>query len=124
MALNSAMTKQPRIAVIGTGFGGLAAVIELKKRGYDDIVVLEKADDVGGVWRENTYPGAACDVPSPFYSFSFEPNPNWPHRFSRQPAILDYMRGIADKYDVRRHVRFGVEVTGAVVAWGGAAVEQ
>jgi cation diffusion facilitator CzcD-associated flavoprotein CzcO len=103
----------PTIAVIGTGFGGLAAVIELKKQGHDDIVVLEKADDVGGVWRENTYPGAACDVPSPFYSFSFEPNPRWPHRFSRQPAILDYMRMVADKYDVRRHVRFGTEVTAA-----------
>lgn len=104
---------QPSIAVIGTGFGGLAAVIELKKRGHHDIVVLEKADDVGGVWRENTYPGAACDVPSPFYSFSFEPNPRWPHRFSRQPAILDYLRDVADKYDVRRHVRFGTEVRGA-----------
>lgn len=101
---------QPRVAVIGSGFGGLAAVIELKRRGYDDIVVLEKADDVGGVWRENTYPGAACDVPSPFYSFSFAPNPRWPHRFSRQPAILDYLRRVADDHDVRRHVRFGVEV--------------
>ncbi|HWU32768.1 MAG TPA: NAD(P)/FAD-dependent oxidoreductase [Marmoricola sp.] len=108
----------PRVAVIGTGFGGLAAVIELKKRGYDDIVVFEKADDVGGVWRENTYPGAACDVPSPFYSYSFEPNPKWPHRFSRQPAILEYMRGVADKYDVRRHVRFGVEVLGATFDGG------
>lgn len=104
---------RPTIAVIGSGFGGLAAVIELKKRGFDDIVVFEKGDDVGGVWRENTYPGAACDVPSPFYSFSFEPNPRWPHRFSRQPAILDYMRHVADKNDVRRHIRFGIEVLGA-----------
>lgn len=104
---------RPKVAVIGSGFGGLAAVIELKKRGFDDIVVFEKGDDVGGVWRENTYPGAACDVPSPFYSFSFEPNPRWPHRFSRQPAILDYMRDVADKYDVRRHIRFGIEVLGA-----------
>ncbi|MGW6422580.1 flavin-containing monooxygenase [Nocardia sp. NPDC055053] len=103
----------PSIAVIGSGFGGLAAVIALKKRGFDDIVVFEKADDVGGVWRENTYPGAACDVPSPFYSYSFEPNPRWPHRFSRQPAILDYIRNVTDKYDVRRHIRFGTEVTAA-----------
>jgi cation diffusion facilitator CzcD-associated flavoprotein CzcO len=101
------------VAIIGAGFGGLAAAIELKKRGLDDLVVLEKGDDVGGVWRENTYPGAACDVPSPFYSYSFEPNPRWPRRFSRQPAILDYIRGVADTYDVRRHVRFGAEVTGA-----------
>ena len=104
---------KPTVAVIGAGFGGLAAAIELKKRGYEDIVIFEKADDVGGVWRENTYPGAACDVPSPFYSYSFEPNPRWPHRFSRQPAILDYVRDVADKYDVRRHIRFGTEVTGA-----------
>lgn len=103
----------PSIAVIGTGFGGLAAVIELKKQGFDDIVVFEKAADVGGVWRENTYPGAACDVPSPFYSFSFAPNPRWPRRFSRQPAILDYMREVADTFDVRRHVRFDTEVLGA-----------
>lgn len=105
--------RTPSVAVIGTGFGGLAAVIELKRRGYEDIVVLEKASDVGGVWRDNTYPGAACDVPSPFYSYSFEPNPRWPHRFSRQPAILDYVRQVADKYDVRRHCRFDTEVLGA-----------
>jgi cation diffusion facilitator CzcD-associated flavoprotein CzcO len=104
---------KPTVAVIGTGFGGLAAAIELKKRGYDDIVIFEKAEDVGGVWRENTYPGAACDVPSPFYSYSYEPNPRWPHRYSRQSAILDYIRGVADKYDLRRHIRFGTEVTGA-----------
>ncbi len=102
-----------RIAVIGTGFGGLAATIELKKRGHDDIVVFEKAGDVGGVWRENTYPGAACDVPSSLYSYSFEPNPRWPHKFSRQPAILDYIHGVVEKYDVRRHIRFHTEVTAA-----------
>ncbi len=104
---------KPTVAVIGTGFGGLAAAIELKKRGHHEIVIFEKAEDVGGVWRENTYPGAACDVPSPFYSYSFEPNPRWPHRFSRQPAILDYVHGVVDKYDLRRHIRFGTEVTGA-----------
>ena len=111
--MSTARTSSPSVAVIGTGFGGIAAVIELKRRGYDDIVVLEKASDVGGVWRENTYPGAACDVPSPFYSYSFEPNPRWPHRFSRQPAILDYIHQVVDKYDVRRHCRFDTEVLGA-----------
>lgn len=104
---------RPRIGIIGAGFGGLAAAIELKRRGFDDIVIWEKADDLGGVWRDNTYPGAACDVPSPFYSFSFELNAHWPHRFSRQPAILDYIHHVADKYDVRRHVRLGVEVATA-----------
>ena len=103
----------PSIAIIGSGFGGLGAAIELKKAGYHDIVIFEKADEVGGVWRENTYPGAACDVPSPFYSYSYEPNPRWPRRFSQQPAILEYLKGVADKYDVRRHIRFGTEVTAA-----------
>lgn len=104
---------RPSVAVIGTGFGGIAAAIELKKRGYDDLVVLEKGDDVGGVWRENTYPGAACDVPSPFYSYSFAPNPGWTRRFALQPQILDYIRDVADRHDVRRHIRFGAEVSGA-----------
>lgn len=104
---------KPSIAVIGTGFGGLAAVIELKKQGFDDIVVLEKADDIGGTWRDNTYPGAACDVPSPFYSYSFEPYPNWRNRFSRQPVILEYIKHVAEKYDVMRHIRFGTEVLDA-----------
>ena len=83
------------IAIIGAGFGGLGAAIELKRSGFEDIVIFEKGDDVGGTWRENTYPGAACDVPSPFYSYSYEPNPNWPHRFSRQPAILAYIQDVA-----------------------------
>lgn len=109
-----------RIGIIGAGFGGLAAAIELKRVGHDDIVIFEKADEVGGVWRENTYPGAACDVPSPFYSFSFEPNPNWPKRFSPQPVILDYLKNVADKYDVRRHIRFGVEVAAAEYDEAGA----
>jgi len=102
-----------RIGIIGTGFGGFAAAIELKRAGHHDLVIFEKANEVGGVWRENTYPGAACDVPSPFYSFSYEPNPHWPRRYSQQPAILDYMRGVADKYDLRRHIRFNTEVTSA-----------
>ena len=103
----------PRVAIIGAGFGGLGAAIELKRAGYHDIVILEKGDEVGGVWRENTYPGAACDIPSPFYSFSYEPNPKWPRRFSPQPAILQYLKDVADKYDVRRHIHFGTEVVAA-----------
>jgi cation diffusion facilitator CzcD-associated flavoprotein CzcO len=102
-----------RIAVIGAGFGGLAAAIELKRAGFDDLMIFERGDDVGGVWRENTYPGAACDVPSPLYSFSFERNPRWPKRYAPQPDILEYLRRVADRYDVRRHIRFGTEVTSA-----------
>jgi cation diffusion facilitator CzcD-associated flavoprotein CzcO len=103
----------PSIAIIGTGFAGLAAAIEFKKHGHEDIVIFERSSEVGGVWRENTYPGAACDVPSPLYSFSFEPNPTWPRRYSQQPDILAYLRATAEKYDVLRHIRFETEVTTA-----------
>lgn len=98
------------VAIVGAGFGGLGMAIALKKQGVDDLVILEKAADVGGVWRDNTYPGAACDVPSHLYSFSFEPNPHWSHVFARQPEIYAYLRHCADKYDLRRHLRCDVEV--------------
>lgn len=103
-----------RVAIIGSGFGGLGMAYYLKKAGIDDFVILEKAQDVGGVWRENSYPGAACDVPSHLYSFSFEPHYRWRHRYAKQAEILDYTRHCADKYDIRRHVRFGASVQSAV----------
>lgn len=103
----------PSIAIVGTGFGGIGMALELKRAGFDDIVILEKGDDIGGVWRENTYPGAACDIPSPYYSFSTEPNPTWSSRFSPQAEIKDYIRRVVDDNDLRRHIRFGVEVTAA-----------
>lgn len=115
----SLSTSTPRVVVIGTGFGGLGVAIELLQHGLDDLVILERADEVGGVWRENTYPGAACDVPSPYYSYSFEPNAAWPRRFSQQPAILEYLKGVADSYGLRGRIRFGTEVTGA--DWDDAA---
>ena len=105
--LETRLKTRKKVAIIGTGFGGLGVAIELKRAGYDDLVIFERADDLGGVWRENTYPGAACDIPSPYYSFSFEPNPQWPRRFSEQPDILAYLQRTAEKYDVARHIRFG-----------------
>jgi cation diffusion facilitator CzcD-associated flavoprotein CzcO len=87
--------------------------IELKRAGFDNFTLLEKADDVGGVWRENTYPGAGCDVPSSLYSFSFEPNPHWPKRFSQQPDIHAYLKRIVAKYGLEPHIRFGTEVVAA-----------
>jgi len=99
--------------VIGTGFSGLGMAIQLKRDGRDDFVVLEKADDVGGTWRDNTYPGCACDIQSHMYSFSFEQNPDWTRSFSPQPEIWDYLRRVTDTYGLRRHIRFGTEVTGA-----------
>ena len=101
------------VLVIGAGFGGLGMAIALSRAGERDVLLIEKGDDVGGVWRANTYPGAACDVPSHLYSFSFEPNPNWSRTYSPQAEILQYLRHCADKYGVRDRIRFGCEVTGA-----------
>jgi cation diffusion facilitator CzcD-associated flavoprotein CzcO len=105
-------TQQPvhtRALIIGTGFSGLGMAIELQRRGVD-FLILEKADEIGGTWRDNTYPGAACDVPSHLYSFSFEPKPDWPHVFSYQPDILGYLKGVADKYGLRCSIRFNSHV--------------
>ncbi len=101
------------VLIVGAGFGGLGMAIALRQAGERDVLLLEKANDVGGVWRENTYPGAACDIPSHLYSFSFEPNPRWSRTYSPQPEILDYLRHCARKYGVRDQVRLGCEVTGA-----------
>jgi cation diffusion facilitator CzcD-associated flavoprotein CzcO len=102
-----------RVAIIGAGFGGLGAAIQLRQAGMTDFVILERAASVGGTWRDNTYPGCACDIPSHLYSFSFAPNPHWAHSFSRQPEIWGYLEGITDRYRLRRHLRFRAEVTGA-----------
>jgi cation diffusion facilitator CzcD-associated flavoprotein CzcO len=96
--------------VIGAGFGGLAAAIKLKRAGFGRLVVLEKADRLGGTWRDNTYPGAACDVPSRLYSYSFALNPNWSRAYSGQVEIQQYMEDVADRFGVRPMIRFNAEV--------------
>ncbi|MGQ0846932.1 MAG: flavin-containing monooxygenase [Sporichthyaceae bacterium] len=101
------------VAIVGTGFSGLGTAIRLAASGRRDFVVLERGDDVGGTWRDNTYPGAACDVPSRLYSFSFRPNPDWSRSYSAQPEILDYLRTCAREAGVLPHIRFGTELTGA-----------
>jgi cation diffusion facilitator CzcD-associated flavoprotein CzcO len=103
----------PSVVIIGSGFGGLGMAHALKQQGIESFTVLEKAQDLGGVWRENTYPGAACDVPSHLYSFSFEPHYPWSCRYGKQAEILEYMQHVARKHDLRRHIRFGCEVQGA-----------
>ncbi|MCD9623114.1 flavin-containing monooxygenase [Rhabdothermincola salaria] len=97
--------------VIGAGFAGLGAAIELVAAGHDDVVVLEAADEVGGTWRDNTYPGCACDIPSHLYSFSFEPNPDWTRAYPRQPEIQAYLQRTTDRHDLRRRIRFATTVT-------------
>lgn len=99
-----------RIAIIGSGFSGLGAAIRLDQAGHRDFVVFERGADVGGTWRDNTYPGAACDVPSHLYSYSFALNPEWTRSFSRQPEIEHYLRGLAERYRVLDRHRFGCTV--------------
>jgi cation diffusion facilitator CzcD-associated flavoprotein CzcO len=101
------------VAIIGTGFGGLAAAVRLKQAGLEDLVLFEKSGDVGGVWRDNNYPGAACDVPSHLYSLSFAPKPDWSRRFAPQAEIHQYLRDVARDFDVLRHTRFDTEVVAA-----------
>jgi cation diffusion facilitator CzcD-associated flavoprotein CzcO len=101
------------VLVIGAGFGGLAAAVALREAGLDDVTVVEQADRVGGVWRDNTYPGAACDVPSSLYSWSFAPNPEWPRRYAQQPDILRYIERTAAELDLLGTVRLGTEVLSA-----------
>ena len=99
--------------VVGAGFSGLCAGIQLKRLGIHDFVICEKADRVGGTWRENTYPGAACDVPSHLYSYSFEPNPAWSRTYGLQAEILAYLEHCATKYELRPHLRFGCAISDA-----------
>src|SRR3954447_15811819 len=99
-----------RIAIIGTGFAGLGMAIRLRQAGVHDFVVFERADDVGGTWRDNQYPGCQCDVPSHLYSLSFAPNPEWTRTFSFQPEIWDYLRRVARDHGVLPYVRFEHEV--------------
>jgi cation diffusion facilitator CzcD-associated flavoprotein CzcO len=108
----------PRVVVIGAGFGGLGAAHALREAGITDITILERAGSVGGVWRDNTYPGAACDVPSPLYSWSWATNPAWSRRYSPQPEILDYIERTAADTGLRDLVRTDTTVTG--LTWDGS----
>ena len=98
------------VLILGAGFGGVGAAIKLREQGIDNIRVLEKAAGIGGTWWHNTYPGAACDIPSHLYCYSFEPNPNWSRKFSPQPEIQAYIERCAHKYDVMRHIQLNTEV--------------
>ncbi len=101
------------VVIVGSGFSGLGMAIRLKQSGQHSFVVLEQADEVGGTWRDNHYPGCACDVQSHLYSFSFEPNPDWSRMYASQPEILAYQRHCADKYRIRPHIRFNAAVQSA-----------
>ncbi|MBX9147723.1 flavin-containing monooxygenase [Rhodococcus qingshengii] len=103
------------VAIIGGGFAGIGAAIRLKQNGIEDFVVLERGTEVGGTWRDNTYPGAACDIPSRLYSYSFAPNPDWSHTYSASAEILGYIRTMVKEFGLEPKIRFRCNVTG--VEW-------
>ncbi|HEX2211896.1 MAG TPA: NAD(P)/FAD-dependent oxidoreductase [Mycobacterium sp.] len=98
--------------IVGAGFTGIGAAIKLTQAGVDDVVILERSDRVGGTWRDNTYPGAACDIPSLLYSFSFVKNPNWSRSYAPGDEIRGHIEGMVDDFNLRRLIRFGTEVNG------------
>lgn len=108
------MTDKPSVAVVGAGLGGLCAGIKLKEAGFDDLVILEKGEKVGGTWRDNTYPGCACDTPVAVYQFSFAPSLKWSHLFPRHHEVQQYTEDLADNFGLRPHLRFGDETVSAV----------
>jgi cation diffusion facilitator CzcD-associated flavoprotein CzcO len=101
------------ILIIGTGFAGLAMAIRLRQAGFTDFLLIEKAGDVGGTWRDNQYPGCACDIPSHLYSLSFEPKADWSRMYPQQPEIQDYLKGVAEKHKLREKIRFNTVFTEA-----------
>jgi cation diffusion facilitator CzcD-associated flavoprotein CzcO len=102
--------RAPKVVIIGAGFGGLGTAVALRRAGLDDLTIVEAGDGVGGTWRRNTYPGAACDIQSHLYSFSFAPNKSWSRTYARQPEILAYLESVADDFDLRRHLLTGTRV--------------
>jgi cation diffusion facilitator CzcD-associated flavoprotein CzcO len=100
----------PTVAILGTGVSGIGMALELARAGIRSFTLFEREGRIGGTWRDNTYPGAACDIPSHLYSFSHEPNPRWSHRYAPQAEILAYLERCATKHDLHKHVRFGSEI--------------
>ncbi|WP_317493827.1 NAD(P)/FAD-dependent oxidoreductase [Haloechinothrix sp. LS1_15] len=107
------MPRDPSVIVIGAGMSGIGLAVKLKHAGITDVTVLEKADDIGGTWRDNTYPGLKCDVPSAFYQFWFDRNPDWSHFFSHGAEIHRYFRDVVDRHRLWPHIHLGTEVTSA-----------
>lgn len=107
---NATTAASLRFAIVGAGMSGILSAIKLDEAGYSDYTIYEKADRLGGTWRENTYPGIACDVPSHLYSYSFEPNPEWSHRYAPGSEIQNYFEGVAQRHGIDRRIRFGTAI--------------
>ena len=110
---NGSSRGTPTVAIVGAGFGGIGLGIKLREAGIESFTIVEKGAGVGGVWRDNSYPGLTCDVPSHLYQFSFEPNHEWTRRFPQRDEILAYLERVTDKHGLRRHMRFATEVASA-----------
>jgi len=106
----SALRRTPEVAIVGAGMSGLCMALKLKRAGIESFTIYEKGEDLGGTWRENTYPGLTCDVPSRFYQYSFEPNPDWTHLFSPGKEIWGYLDAVAARHELRNHIRFSSEI--------------
>ncbi|EMR02457.1 flavin-containing monooxygenase [Cesiribacter andamanensis] len=102
-----------QVGIIGAGFAGLVAALRLKKSGRDSFIIFERASEVGGTWRDNVYPGCACDVTSPLYSFADEPNPDWSRRYSTQPEILAYLKGVVARRGLDEHISYQADIVEA-----------
>ena len=113
------MTPDHDVVIVGAGFGGMGAAIAFKRMGTSKLLILERENDLGGTWHVNRYPGLAVDIASVTYSYSFEPNPYWSRWYAPGEEIKRYADHVADKYDLRRHIRFGTAVDGAY--WDGDA---
>jgi len=111
--MNTTDSKVLKILIIGAGFAGLGLAVRLLQSGQRDWLILEQGEDIGGTWRVNHYPGAACDVPSHLYSFSFAANPNWSHKFARQEEIFSYQQHLVQQYSLRQYIRFNCTVESA-----------
>ena len=104
-------TRRLRVVIIGAGMSGILSAIKLREAGYEDIRILEKAERLGGTWRENRYPGLSCDIPSHVYSYRFALNPDWSQKYSPGPEIQAYFEQVAATHDVTRLMEFDTEVT-------------
>ena len=111
MVNEAAKERDLRILIIGAGMAGILSAIKLHAAGYSNYAIYEKADRLGGTWRENTYPGLACDVPAHLYTYSFEPNPTWTRTFAPGPEIQSYFQHVSDKHSVTPSIRFGEDAT-------------
>ena len=102
--------RELRFAIIGAGMSGILSAIKLNEAGLTNYAIYEKTERLGGTWRENTYPGVACDVPSHLYTYSFEPNPDWTQHFASGGEIQKYFEGVASKYGVDKQIQYGQEL--------------